>query len=556
MGRIDPRVGANPSHPHGEATLAETILRWGVVGLSLGLCGALWLHFASWQDNRDALLGLLSTHGIPESNPMAMVQVERERSPHHARLVAARALVFDVMQREVSTLRPEHFQGLLEAEALARQALEEQPNSWQGSMLLGTAIYLRWSTGRDRRLFTESSSWEDPLEAAITMAPGQLEPRRLLVASYLETWEALSSAKRDRARDLLRELFLQDESSLQQLVPLWFQRAGTGVDALDILPDRDSAWAFAKAYLLRLGRWRAVIHADERHGDTLAERLEADLHEAQRLRTKDPIASRELCLGIVLGAPPRQRFVDVVSAALETSPPGLRGHASSETLLAWLAWAQRMDGLGHTTLSPGAIAALVDSIDTVPPPLGAHAALLADDPYRLRNVLGSLAPRMEAPWAPFLVGHARRLLDAGELRRARTALQRVDSSSKIELPFQLVDSRLRLAEDVIDGDGLVGLRRSRWTALAWRRLGGFPVLHVLPTSAATGLRLELVDSSRDGDVIEILWDGRRVASRVVRPGQTLNLDLDITPEAHLLELRSLRRGPLTLGRVELRGISR
>ncbi|MEM8931718.1 MAG: hypothetical protein AAGE94_11125, partial [Acidobacteriota bacterium] len=144
--------------------------RWSIL-LVVGSCAAL-VGLSAWSakttlDERRTLAEQLAAAGVPEDGRR---QVLRESTPHHARLHAARALVYNALVRlrqDEGAERRQAIDALPEARRLAGSALSHQPNSWQAAMLYGTALYLERSVARDRRLVTEAADWERPLDHAV-----------------------------------------------------------------------------------------------------------------------------------------------------------------------------------------------------------------------------------------------------------------------------------------------------------------------------------------------------------------------------------------------------
>ncbi|HSM50322.1 MAG TPA: hypothetical protein VLA75_02870, partial [Thermoanaerobaculia bacterium] len=95
-------------------------------------------------------------------------------------------------------------------------------------------------------------------------------------------------------------------------------------------------------------------------------------------------------------------------------------------------------------------------------------------------------------------------------------------------------------------------RRREWEAIDWRWRGPAALLEILPAAPASGLTLALDDVPAAGAVVEIQWNGAALAPRIVRPGETLALPLEIADTPGLLRLESLAGGRVRPGRVEIR----
>ena len=218
----------------------------------LGLVSWNVYELLSWSKQRDQLIQVLVDLGLEEFNQTAIRRISRERSPHHSKLIVSRTIVHQVMSPDlddrgmpiIGTER--RLEALDQAEDLARQALEEESESWQASMLIGASIYLRRSLAADRRLVTAAADWEVPLRRAVDAAASKTEPRRILAAAYLETWPYLSAEKKALTRELLTHVFRNDERALRRLAPLWLQLADNEDEAMSVVPDNAKSWQFIK----------------------------------------------------------------------------------------------------------------------------------------------------------------------------------------------------------------------------------------------------------------------------------------------------------------------
>ena len=461
------------------------------VVLGCGLLVALSLLAArDTLDLRGELLARLDAAGVPEDGRRA---VERETTPHHARLHAARALVYNALVRVREPASPERRHALAalpDARRLAADVLHRQPNSWQASMLYGTAIYLERSIARDRRLVTEARAWERPLEQAVRDAPGQPEPRRLLTSAYLEIWPHLSAAKRERTRELVTRVFRDDARAFEALAPAWL---GLGLDreaTFSVVPDDPAAWRVFETTFARARRWDDAAAAHERHQRALEQRLDAARGEAEaRLRLGDYFRARSMLLRVVVQAPPSHRFAPLVERALEIYPPGLHGLSTPDRLRGWIEHAIELDRLAVASLSPVAAGRLLDAVGELDPPVAAHAALIAGDLYQAERFERLAQPLTLAVWAPYLMAKARRLAVDGDREGAREVLDQVALGARSGLEYAIAEARL-LPTGRRSAD-LDALRATRWDALAWRWRRGRPVLEMLPATPAGGLALRL-----------------------------------------------------------------
>jgi hypothetical protein len=554
--------------PESADGLAPRLLRAGAVALCLLLALAAVVHYLGWRGNRDRLLGVLAEAGIDERNPEAIVRVSRERTPHHARLTAARALVYDVLSFEAGAPPTDlgaRVARLEEARELARRALRDQPNSWQASMLLGAATYLEWSLTADPRLFTEYSRWEEPLRTAVAATEGKVEPRRFLAAAYLESWVALGEEKKAYAEGVLAEVFRDDAVGFARLMPVWLEVAGSRRRAFELVPDQPWAWRRLELFYARRRDWRAYAEVRGRHLDALEGHAARELDEAaERKRLGDLAGSRAICLEVVASAPPSRRFAPTVARAFEIYPPGIHALRSTAPFEEWLRLALRLHPLGVELFPVKTLERLVDVIRRLDPPEGAYAALIADDVYRMQLYEKQADTLVSAEWAPYLIAKAGWLLErdpVGNLEEADRALDRVALTARGGLAY--LGARREVARAGGDQGALAAveaelearraeLTRHRWTALDWRLQGERAFLDLLPETAGPGLLLELRPKERTGAAVEILWDGTLAAVAAVPNGGTLTLDLAVDPGRHLLEVRGLERQEVLPGSVRLR----
>lgn len=548
----------------------------------LSLCAALAVslvaNYLSWAGNREHLQNLLASTGVADFNETAVRGVSRERTAHHAQLLAARALVHEVMSIDVdasgeSVLSVEQrVLGLQEARELTRKALRAQPNSWQASMLLGASRYLEWSLTQDRRLFESAAAWEEPLRQAVEVTGGKAEPRRMLAAAYLETWWALAPDKKQEARVLLQDLFEQDERSFISLSPRWLQVArqpgSPGLEeAFGIIPDRPRAWGHLRSLFRLQHDWRAFVDAHERWLVALRASFRQDLDEAhERMRLGDFEQSRILCLGVLRRAPRQLDFVPLVVEALETFPPGLRGLSSNTQLQSWLRWSLELDGLGIPTLTPNTVKRIADAAGDLAPAEEAQVALMSHDSLAL--ALFERRVQAELRWRRFLLRRARQLTEEGDFAGAAERLGRVDRLATLEAPYwlhrQQLAQAIRNAPESSDEERneaarqleeaaaeLAKLASEEWTALIWRGTENESSLQLFSSRSATGLELVIAKAPAEGAVVDILWDGARVDTKPVARGQTLRLDIAVEPKMHLLEIRTVFGSSVLPGAVRL-----
>ncbi len=557
--RMNASASANPAVDR--ATRAPSVrVRALQLGLLVGclLVGvAATAHQMRWRSERDALLTAVRDNSLATGPENALNQrIAHEGTPHHAQLLVARALIHAVL--ECACPDPAiHVDKVRAAARLAREVLAAQPNSWQAAMLLGAATYLERTLTRDRRLFTAAADWEAPLEKAMREAPGKAEPRRFLVAAYLEVWRNLSSAKKARTRELITAAFHEDEASFARLLPAWLEIPQSLAEAFAPIPDRPEVWHEISRTFAKREEWARVGLIEERYRVALERHLQARLAEAEaRLRLGDLYNGRAILLRVIVEAPPERRFAPLVTRALEQYPPGLHGLSSTLPLENWLDWVLTLHRLA-TPLPVGVVSRLAGAIDRLDPPRAALAALIAGE-VRQAEQQEQLAPSLSLPaWAPYVIAKAEWHLERRELAQASLLLDRVDELSRRELPrYWLV--RKQLARAQADPRGLelaerelAALRAHEWGPLAWRWHHPKASLLFLPAAAAEQLSFEFPDAPAQGAVIALRLDGETLAILPVQRGKTLTIKSNISPELHLLELETLAGRAVHPGRVRL-----
>ncbi len=569
MTAIPSQASESSSQPKGDETSPVApwrrlvSLRWWVLLGCLVLIVWQVVELRAWDSNRHQLNRLLQDYGLEDFNQTALRRISRERAPHQAKLIAARTIVHQVMSPDLDARgmpilpKERQIEALETAEGLARQALAEESESWQASMLVGASIYLRRSLMADRRLITEPESWEEPLLRAVDAAASKTEPRRILAAAYLETWPYLSAEKKDLTRQLLQQVFRHDEQALRRLAPVWLQLADNEEEALSVVPDNVLAWQLIKYLYGRSLDWGAYASAHRRFLDALDNQLTANLDEAEKRRKLgDEAGSRELCLQIVQQAPRQMRFVPYVVRALEIYPPGLQGLRPNEGVLEWLRWAVALDAVEVSPLPAKTIDDLMTMASGLETSVAAHAALLANNVYSMRLLERQSAHKHTLEWSAFLLAKGRRLAESGAIDEAQKALD--DLNLAAHNTYRAWQVRALMAEQQEESTALAvaetemqSFADRRWGALAWDLSQRSPKLFFVSAVAARGVRLEVIEPGPRGDAISVLVDGTEVAVQAMAGGEHYDLMFDIEPGPHLLQVVSLSGQPTALGSVEL-----
>jgi hypothetical protein len=524
--------------------------------------------YTQWARSRDSLIAQLERAGVAAQEVYDRVQ--REPVAPHAQLDTARALVFQLLQAPpIDSLpagaqqagREQRLANLRTAHRLARGALVRQPNSWEAAMLQGATTYLVWSVTRDRRLFTESSAWQEPLIKAWHEAPGRPEPRRILATAYLELWPALSAEKRAFATDLLRTSFAEDPDAFKHLGPVWLETAADSDQAMAIIPDRPRAWEIAARHYAAHDHWRQYRRAYLNGLDSLERYLVERLEDGNRRRLLgDDFHSRTRFARVIADAPPDQRFVGYVDDALALYPAGLHAAGTGNAMPRWLAWSLKLAELGVASLAPASIDRLVGAIESLPPPKAAMAALAGGELHIAERLERLERDHRTLAWGPYLIAKADHLLTLGELGDAASTLNRVGSLARRRARYGLVKRRLAEHQEdlpaLAEADRMLRSMRSNavpagsWYPAPKEIARDGSLLEILPATAGASLAIQVATAPRRGCVVRVRLDGAIVAvAEVRRAGQMVRVEAPIANDLHLVEWLTLAGEPATPGRV-------
>jgi hypothetical protein len=487
-----------------------------------------------------------------------------EPDPERVRLLAARALYYGELagsgagaaERAASAAR------LATVARLAGGVLARRPASWEAAMLAGGATYLGWAQAHDVRLYTEHARWEEPLLAAIRLAPGKPQPSALLAAAYLETWPHLAPAKRREARALLARVF-SNPDDFSRLIGPWLDVAADRRDALSLVPALPAFWERLEDAFARRHDWEGFADARRRWDGVLTAQLRRDLAEADlRLRGGDPRSARELLLSVLARARPDTSYQPLVATALARCPPGPVDRRTAVALAPLLAWAVDRCVYDDCPFAAAALKRLGRFAGDSDPGRQATAALFAGD-VALASALERDAQGVwEGSWPVYLVAKARLLAAAGRVEEAAQAL------SLVERPVLggplYWRARQRLAEASGDLAGaaraaaeVAAMARRDWPPAAWMRRENRGRLELLVAQPAAGVALDLDVAHASGGVVELRLDGTHRGAFPALPDAamsfltTLSLDAPLAPGLHLLEYECVAGSGITPAAVRL-----
>jgi len=527
---------------------------------------------------------------------LAPRELEHEPDPGRVDLRAARASLgaeletsrhSDLPPAIEARQRAEGAARLAETARLAGGALAERPAAWDAAMVMGAATYLSWSLSHDPRLFTAAPAWEEPLEAAVSLAPGRDEAARLLAGAYLELWPALSPARRARERQLLAVVFA-DPAAFAGLIGHWLATAPTREEAFAVVPPTPEAWAQLQQIYAQQGDWDGFCAARERWDLALQESLARRLAAAEERRASSD--SRALFLEVATEARTGRRYLDLLTGALEGCPPGSVDHRTAERLEKHLVWSLERCRLDRCPLSPRAMRRLAGFCRDLDPRIDAMAALVTGDQPRAEVLERTYATAWTDDWAPYRLLKAKLLAEhpehdaradreerdlatgsraGGADRVGGAGLANLGKGQEIAaalaaLPpswkqrpsyWQVRAAAARLAADTAGEAAatheLARLTARDWPPTAWTFHDGVPRLELLAAAAAPGLELAIGQAPARGAAVEVRLDDSILGTFPVAPGTVLRLDGPLAPGLHLLEVESVAGGAVLPDTVRL-----
>jgi hypothetical protein len=542
--------------------LVSVAARGVVVVLAATLAVSAVQHWFVARTQQHAVIELLAETGLATRQPEAARAAETDPDSVRARLAIARALLAEAIDyHSFSALPPRAAAEAAErvserldlAREIAAETLVKRPNAWQAAMILGGATYL-WSSHGDPRTFSQRTTWETPLWAAASLAPGEDEPLRFLAVAWLEIWPTMTVAERKETLPTLHRAF-QDPATFTRCAGLWFAAAADRTDAFRLVPEDPRAWSVVENLYARKAEWNGFCAARHRRDAALERELRGQIAEvAEHIRGGDPSGARSLAGGVLAAAPVDLAFRDIASSALALSPPGPM--ASPNAFRRWLIWADEGFVRGQVRLPPEAVARLAAAAGELPP---AEAALsqLASGNLAQAEVIERRheVPGTEA-WAPYWVAKARVLASQHDANEAAAALARVNRNWRSAVPA--VEARLAVAgaaRTAAESAGvradLAALASASWPATAWRWRGPVARLDLLSATAAPGFFIGFDDVPASGAVAQVKLDAATVACAPVQSGERIRVAVPLKQGPHLLELESVIGGRVVPGVVEL-----
>lgn len=539
---------------------------WIVIALLLAISAV--ARFGRYRGEREELVARVAPLlAASEGSAATTDRLRREPDPEQARVLAARALVRQVLTQSETLGRPDRLDRLDLARQLAAGTLAHRPANWGASTLLGASTYLGWSIARDNRLLMSAPAWEAPLWRATVLGPSKSEPASFLSMAYLELWPTLPESKREEARELLR-LGFEDRETFERLNGVWLATVDRIEDGLDLVPPEPYAWRQTRYLLEQQRNWRGYALATERWHEVMAADFRDGIEEVEaRLAAGDGLGARDRLLEILREMPVDRRYAATFSRVMELLPAGLPDSLTARIMERWLAWARTQSRVSAFPIAPEVIDRLAYAAEpgggSANESVGAEARLALEAETAILAGQLDRAERAERgsdsgegpEWDPYFLAKSRLLMERGQFDLARAALEEVHPSTQGTVGFWL--ARLRIEQAVQDETAvawatarLETLRARRWPAAAWQRRFTLSRLELF-TPEANGLDLSLEAVQLPGLGVAVRWDGQEVAILGADAEAPLRVPLEIQPGHHLLELEALGGAEVTPGEVRL-----
>ena len=514
------------------------------------------LSFRDWREAQERLAPLLAEHAAALP-PLLPADVRREPDPVRGEIALARALLAaELDPRTAAAPRPEGRARLAAARDLAAAAVAARPAAWDAAMVLGGATYLDWAQARDPRLLTAYKRWEEPLLAALALAPGRREAGRFLAATYLELWPAVAPPKRALARRLLASAF-RDPDTFRRLIGAWLDVAPSRAAAFALVPPEPRAWEEVQGLFAGRGDWQGASAAHRRWRQAMRARLETDLRQSQaRLAGGDPVGARNLLLGVAAHAEHGPAGADLLARALEICPPGPVDSATAARLAGQLSWVVDRCQVAACPLPEPTLRRLAGLCRDLAPEQAALASVAGGDLEQGEQAERRTAAQWSEEWAPYLIAKARLLAGRGRPTEAAAALGQVHRMWK-ETPLYVAarhEAARAAGDDAAAAEAeraLAGLAAAEWPATAWKWRGGRARLALLAAHPAPGALIAIDEGPAGGSWVELRLDGAVAGRHPAIPSAELPLAAPISAGLHFLDVATVAGGAVYPGRVRL-----
>ena len=550
--------GAAPRPPRRGGAALAVALRAAGAALAIGLALLpIWRQrsLAERQELRIAWLqraGVLVPHELEHETDPGAVDLRAARAALAAEMEPARRS--DLSRAEEESQRMAAADRLAETARIAGDVLAERPAAANAAMVMGAATFLSWSFAHDTRLFTQAPSWERPLETAIALAPGRDEAARLLATAYLELWPQLSARKRERERRLLATVFA-DPDAFASLIGPWLAAAPSREVAFAVIPPSPEAWEKLQQVYAQHFDWVGFCAARERWDLALRATLAGRLAAAQEM--SDSGVAREMLLQVAVQARPGRTYLDLLTRALESCPPGSVDRRTGEKLTRHLLWSLERCRLDRCPLSQRATRRLAGFCRDLDPRIDAMASLVTGDLPWAEKLERNYATAFTDSWAPYWLLKAKQLLadrrPQAEVSEALAAIPRswISRPSYWQVRAAAAQAAADPAAEAAAAGELARLAARDWPPAAWDLHDGVARLELLAAAEAPGIELAIDQAPPRGGAAEVRLDESILGTFPVTAGGSLSLPAAVAPGLHLLEVDSVGGGALIPGAVRL-----
>ncbi|MEO8504853.1 MAG: hypothetical protein ABI609_13230 [Acidobacteriota bacterium] len=528
----------------GSSRHPRRLARWLLAGGAFVLAGVSLRASSVLRETERDLLSQAQRTGALERQPDLARGLIREIDPERSRLLLARALLIGEIDRrwtggltaaEKAQQAGAGLERLQRAGELATAVLKRRPASWEASMILGAARYFHQARQRDERPWFNGALWEDPLRAAIAIAPGYPEPRRLLAAMRLDTWFAQSDDERRETRGLVRE-GLRDPLTFSVLLVPWLRSASDPADALAQLPAEPAAYAAARDAYAQGPDWAGYMAAETGRRRLLPADLDRRLTQAETAERAGQRDQRPVFLHIVADAPVETRYAATVERAMTEAPAGSTDSVLSPELLRWLRWGVQAWQQGRPGLSPLVLARLEAAAEELSSEESALLALATHDlpaAERLERHTGGI---WSAAWTPYFIAKAE-LLAEREPQVAARALAEIHRDQRDGHRYWQARRAVALglqdaAQEREADERLRQLATMEWPATAWRYDAGQASFEGLSSSPSSAFEITFHEVPRNGSAIEVSIDGESWGPAIVRTTGALRLPATLAAGGH------------------------
>ncbi len=523
-------------------------LRAALAILALVLCAAAIANAYFWSTTQKELASFLATAG-PKLPPTAAADVRREPDPFRARIQAARVMFAAELDAAIEVRPPKEIaasnQRLLATDGLAREALGRRPAAWDAALVAGGALFLARLQAEDDRILTAYREWEAPLEAALELGPGRVEPIRIAAVAYLRLWPTLSPAKQQRAA-ALTERALGDADGYRQLLPRWVEVAPNREFLFAHVPAKPEVLGYLEVFYMSRRDWAGAAEARERRRRSLGQALGEALTEAARLLDAGDIAAaRTRYHDIAVQAVGSSHDFDILERALASCPPGPADAPTRQALAGALGAVVDRCRYGSCPFSRPVLKRLSRLAGEAEPPLAAQVALLAGDLDRAAELERMTETERgnvwTASWAPYLIAKAEDAAARGDGSRAWEAITALPAS-EMNRPTALralastAAARKDAATEGIARARLAAYAATSWAPNAWSLVGGRHRQEIVLDRAARGFDIEIASTAETGAIAELWVDGTVLGTFPAEAGRTLTLRAPLAAGLHLIEV--------------------